>query len=306
MTVELLKNRRVDAAIVRFHPMLLMHVAALRLARVPVLLSMQGVPDSVYAASRRRLLLRPVIDWAIRSVASLADYIVVPHIGVSETASELYGISADAVLPNGFAPPSSLDEALVRRTSDEIVRRGVPYVFFAGALAAWQGIPTIIAATEEPDWPSDVRLVIAGGGQLEEEVVRASQESDNILYVGVLSPSEVKAYVQHAILTLSVKDRVDETKNGVTPFKLMESLTYGTPVMVSALPGQVDIVTSTGAGVVVEPGDSTGVARSLRCLVEEPKSELGRLRDNASRSHDVFAWEKHSSTLHSALKAAGL
>ncbi|WP_163377118.1 glycosyltransferase [Dietzia sp. Alg238-R159] len=299
---------RCDIAFIRFHPLLAFHVGWLKLKGVPTVISLQGIPDSIYAKSVRREKLKPLIDLLIKLEAYWANVVIVPHVGVGVTSHETHGITANFVVPNGFSAVGEgdsngegqggqLDGAACQESDSK-------YVLFVGNFASWQGIPVMIEAAQDPRWPKGVRLIFVGDGALSEAVRQAAATNAHIEYVGKTGPSGVKEYMSRAAITLSIQDRVDATKNGVTPFKVMESISYGTPVIVSALPGQSEIISQTGAGLVIEPGDPKALALAVKSLMTDETQRLEEMTAAANQAKDWFAWERGSCVLYEAFAAA--
>lgn len=307
VTFGLVKSLRRDGlAFVRFHPLLVVHVGLLRALGIPVVVSLQGIPDSVYARGGVRRLFRPMLDAFIRLEAKWANVLIVPHSGVSMTAEETHGIKADMVVPNGFAIAK---ECEIVPADAEFVPHGNgsndnAFVLFVGNFANWQGVPVMIAAAEDSRWPDGIRLVFAGGGSMANLVNEAVRRNKHIEYVGQLSPAEVRSYMLQSAVTLSIQDRVDATKNGVTPFKVMESISYGTPVIVSSLPGQTEMVRDTGAGLTIEPGNPEALVCAICRLMSDDRGELQQLKLRAQEAKDVFKWENSAAALQKAFTLA--
>ena len=121
------------------------------------------------------------------------------------------------VIPNG-ANLSLFNPARERRA-------GLPdrYAVFFGGFARWQGIPIMLDAVAEPDWPRDVSLVIVGDGQMTPEVQEAAARHKRLSYLGKLPYAEVGAVVAGAFAGLVPKTRDNDTDNtGLFPIKLFE------------------------------------------------------------------------------------
>jgi glycosyltransferase involved in cell wall biosynthesis len=57
----------------------------------------------------------------------------------------------------------------------------------------------------------------------------------------------------------------------------VESMTCGTPVVVSDLPGVRQPVKSTGMGLIVPPQDSNNLARALISILDKPNGYNGNI-----------------------------
>jgi glycosyltransferase involved in cell wall biosynthesis len=82
---------------------------------------------------------------------------------------------------------------------------------------------------------------------------------------------------------------------GVTT--LLEAMSMGKAVIVSATEGQRDIVEDGETGVLVTPGDASELRRSVRRLIDNP-DERKRLGGNARRAAETrFSLDVYASTL---------
>ena len=73
---------------------------------------------------------------------------------------------------------------------------------------------------------------------------------------------------------------------GSVPSKVYEAMASGVPVVLAADGEAADIVRTSGAGIVVRPGDSSGLASALQRLAQDPamRAELGAAGRRATES----------------------
>lgn len=120
------------------------------------------------------------------------------------------------------------------------------YILFAGRLDESKGIDLLLEAIRK----SNVNLVIAGSGPLEDEVINAAGECDNISYVGMLDHAKVVEYMRKA------KAVVLPTRwyEGF-PMSIAESFSVGTPVIGPAMGNVGNIIRDKINGYVFKNGD---------------------------------------------------
>jgi glycosyltransferase involved in cell wall biosynthesis len=172
--------------------------------------------------------------------------------------------------------PTYIDDDLLALASDDrtSARPGfVPvtgdYLFYAGALGAYKGVDVLLDAhTRLQHSGSDVPLVLAG---LPRADFRIGDRSNVTVVTNVPHPAVVAAW-RHAAVGV-VPSLVPEGFGLVA----VECLAAGTPCVVSALGGLLDVVTDGIDGLHVPPGDAEALACALRRLLDdEPlRSRIG-------------------------------
>ncbi len=167
--------------------------------------------------------------------------------------------------------PNAADTRLFRPEAE--ARPGMPerYVVFVGALATWQGLPTLLDATSDPAWPKGVEAVIVGDGAERPAVEAAVAEGRPVRYLGRVPHAEVPGIVSAAIAALSPQNAGGgRSLTGLSPVKVYESLACDTPVIVTDYPGQSELVRDAACGIVVPAEDPAALARAVRELAAHP------------------------------------
>ena len=149
---------------------------------------------------------------------------------------------------------------------------------------------------------------LIGGGEdrdkLEQQVAAANL-GDVVHFRGQVPRSEVLAALQSAdvLVTPSVPSQ-DGRREGI-PVVIMEAMASGLPVVASRLSGIPELVDDGINGVLIEPGDSQGIAEALAALAQDSDRRhqyggAGRekviqsfdLHQNAARLVRMFGGEK--------------
>ncbi len=153
-------------------------------------------------------------------------------------------------------------------------------VGMAARLATEKGVEYLIEAM--PDVLKrhpDVRVLFVGQHQnvLGEEQYAArlapmlEQLNGHWSFLGILSPTELGAFFKGCSAT------VLPSINGTESFGMVqiESMSCGTPVVATDLPGVRQPVTETGMGEIVPPRDAPALAEALIRLLDRPEEYCG-------------------------------
>ena len=250
------QRKRPDVLYVRGHFASLPALLWARLRRVPVVLELNGAGTDVLSSWPRARRLLPLldasVDWQMRLCTTA--------IGVTPVLAEWaleHGARSSHVVGNGadtrlFSPDATTTQELPHT-----------FVNFTGTLAKWQGLDSLFAAMDHPAWPAGVDLVVVGDGVLADFVRERADADPRVKYLGRLPHGEVGGVVARSLAALSPMYLADRMLIGVVPLKLFEAMACGVPVIVTDLPGQADIVTTSDCGVVVPPNDPPAIAAAV-------------------------------------------
>lgn len=270
--------RGYDALYVRAHPLAAPAARAARIAGVPVVQECNGPHDDLFLAwPSVRPLATPLIAMA-RTQYRQADALIA-------VTDELAGWLSAETGRDAVVVGNGANVALFH--PDALRPHGMPsrYVVFFGALAAWQGVKTLLDAATSPHWPADVALVIAGDGALRADAERAAAESGRVVYAGRVPYGELPGLVAASIASVVPKNAEAHEASGLSPLKLFESMACGVPVVVSDVGGMGERVNACRCGLVVPPGDAEALARAVAILSDDPT--LARALGSAGRDEAV-------------------
>ena len=167
--------------------------------------------------------------------------------------------------------PRPKDEALL----DQLGLRGRFVAGYIGTLGLAHGLDTLLDAARllaaRPDGEA-VRLFILGDGA-ERAAIKARIESEglhNVLLLDRVPRDQVARY--WSILDVAIIHlRKSELFKTVIPSKLFECMAMGIPVLHGVEGESAEIVTRTGVGVLVEPGNAQAMADALGRLLHDPQ-----------------------------------
>lgn len=149
---------------------------------------------------------------------------------------------------------------------------GARELFFAGRLVAIKGVRTLLDAWARAD-TGDVRLVVAGDGDLRPAVEQAAVRDPTITYLGWLDESEVTARMRDAEAVIVPSQWYEGL-----PLVILRSLAVGTPLLVSDLENFSADVLADDAGWAFETGDVASLSRHLQALAADPGRAQSRRR----------------------------
>ena len=161
-----------------------------------------------------------------------------------------------------------------------------PTVLWLGRLKRYKAVDTVIDAAKE--WPSDVRLIIAGDGPeratLERQVAELGLE-DRVHFTGFVDAATRTRLLQeaHVIVQTSRKEGWGMT--------VIEAGACGTAVVASDVAGLRDSVRDGETGVLVPFGDAPALARAVADLLDDDERRR-RLEAASVRWAAQFNWQK--------------
>lgn len=263
--------RSYDVLYVRAHFAALPAVLAARILHVPVVEEINGMPGEVGLVWRGAAALVPLVEGSFRAQFRLSRELIAVTAGLLGWAQRVAPGRRGSVIPNG------VDETLFRPDADTSLALPPAFAAFVGHLAPWQGIRVLLAATAADEWPAHVRLVVVGDGP--ERPLVESAAGGRVMYAGQLPPEQIPGILARSLAAISPQpSSCARNGTGVVPLKLYEAMASGTPVVVSDLPGQGDLVRARRCGLAVPPDDPAALARAVAALAARPalRSLFGR------------------------------
>ncbi|MCD6288880.1 MAG: glycosyltransferase family 4 protein [Anaerolineae bacterium] len=284
-TIRLARARRFDVLHVHWPvPQALFAQAARRVRPARCVLTFYGADVSL----ARRL---PFMGALVRRWVRDADAVTAISTYTARSVRGLTGVQPQ-VVPFGVELP--------RREGIPAPLQGTHRVLAVGRLIERKGYPVLIRAIghlrrEVPD----VRLVIVGEGQERrnlEALVRELKLEEWVRLAGRVSDEELDALYRWADVFVlpSLVDRSGDTEGlGVV---LLEALSYGRPVIASAVGGITDIIQDGETGLLVPPGDPEALAQALARIFHDPKAARSLAERGWAVNRRRFDWERIADT----------
>lgn len=181
--------------------------------------------------------------------------------------------------------PAGIDDELTGRPRLE--RGDGPLEFiFVGRLLPTKGVLELLEAFVDLCARGvDARLRLVGSGPLESEIrERAARDgvSDRVQISGVLEHAETLEAIG------SADALVLPSYGEGSPLVVAEALALGTPVIGTRVGAIPDLLGADG--LVVDPGDVTGLGDVMERLAREPVLRERLSREGRARAHECLAW----------------
>lgn len=285
---------RCDAVFMRAHFAAAPVSILARLRSVPVFQEINGLPADIFATYRWLRWFSPLINGLYNIQMRMAAHVFAVTEGLREWATRQAGHGRVSLVTNGantdlFRPDGPRPDIAAR------------YVVFVGGLTAWHGIGTMIAATEQPAWPDDVKLIIIGDGIERDRLTRVDL-STRVNWLGRRASEEVATYLRGAMAALSIaEDLSGHLHTGVAPLKLFEAMASSAPVIVTDLPFQREIVEKHETGIVIPMANPSALAEAAAQLAADP-ARSQRLGRNGSAYVERYAtWQRRAEEISSVM-----
>jgi len=237
---------------------------------LPLVASLHG--SDVYVAERHalaRLAARFAcrrLHWITACSDDLRDRSIAIGADAARTTTIPYGVDTDRFRPDAAAR-AECRAALGAAPGDVVL-------FTAGRFVRKKGFEYLIDAVAAiaPRRPQ-VRLVIAGGGDLDDELrarVRERGLADRVRFVGVLAQDAVARHLAAADIAVmpSVKDEAGNVDG--LPNTVMEALASGTPLVATTAGGIPSVIADGLTGLLVPQRDVPALAAALGRLIGSP------------------------------------
>jgi glycosyltransferase involved in cell wall biosynthesis len=184
-------------------------------------------------------------------------------------------------------------------TNFACVRRGRPTLLTWGLLGPGKGVERVIEAMGSlNDLPGRPRYVVAGrthpkvlaaDGEAYRDARMAQARScgvaDSVHFDrGYRSVAMLTELIQSAAVVVLPYDSTDQVTSGV----LVDAVASGRPVVATAFPHAVELL-SSGAGIVVDHDDPDALASALRRVLTQPRL-AGAMAAEARRLAPEMAW----------------
>ena len=142
------------------------------------------------------------------------------------------------------------------------------YCIFFGRLLAIKGVRTLIEAAK---LNRQARILIAGNGELEDEIRKAIAEYqlDHVTMLGFVEPKNLMELISMSNFTILPTENYENY-----PMSILESFYYAKPVIASNIGAVPDLVVDHTNGLLFEPGNASQLASHIQYLFEHPEEAM--------------------------------
>ena len=247
---------------------------------------------TVHSAGLFALKRFPLGKYVARFIVRNSDRIITVSSFIKRNLNELVGYDTKATVcpmgidTNAFVPK---DQAKLK---EKYGIKSKYILLFAGRLIEVKGIEYLIKAMEiAGNELPDLRLLIAGTGNLErqlKEKVRKSNLSTYVSFLGDVKHQNLIDYYNICDLVIlpSIIDRYGQTESlGVV---ILEAMSCGKPVIASNVGALPEIVKDGYNGALVIPGNPIDIADKIIKILKRTDRNL--LENNARRTAEEYSW----------------
>jgi len=265
----------------RFSPKISMTLSAL--TGKPFAVEYNGIVDEEAAMQGRPLpktrTRRLKTAVRVRMLRRAAAVVTVTH-GLREIVIERYGVDPERV----FVAENGVDPDLFRPLDIAEARAALglppgPLACYVGNLVRWQGLDTLLEAMNE--LPSSLRLVLVGDGPSRAHLVRQVEKQGlggRVHFTGIVPHEKVPLYIAAADVCAASFSSERNVRSGVSALKILEYLACARPIVVTAIPGAVELVETYRCGLVVPPENPQAFGAALAQVSGGPSFRAAALR----------------------------
>ncbi len=188
-----------------------------------------------------------------RSMIARADAVIVPDLH----RREQFGTTRPKHLVEILNVPEDRPVPRAPEDPDQFV------VFYGGMIARDRGLKDLVIACEDVG----AKLVVAGHGPDEAELLDHIESSHAALYVGTIPYDEVLERTAACQVVAALYDPRVPNNRFAAPNKLFEAMMFAKPVLVSEGTLAADIVQEVGCGLVVRYGDREALKKALESVM---------------------------------------
>lgn len=216
-----------------------------------------------------------------------ADHIIAVSEFTKKTVVSNYGIDPMkvTVVHNGNSPLTKKTSTKYRYLHD-LHAQGKKIVLYAGRITIQKGVDYFIhAAKKVLEYNHGVYFIVAGSGDMEHQIIKLASDlgiSKQFIFTGFYTGEELSEFL--SVSDVFVMPSVSEPF-GVTP---LESMSSGTPVIVSKQSGVSEVVTHA---LKVDFWDTDEMANQILAVLKHPVLKH-TLSHEGLKQVDGLTWDK--------------
>jgi glycosyltransferase involved in cell wall biosynthesis len=140
-------------------------------------------------------------------------------------------------------------------------------IIYAGRLTREKGVAAFLRAVRS--LPAEVRILGTGPAEAELRRIASEASSASIVFLGHRPFSEVLDEVRSALFVVCPSEWYENA-----PYAVLEAFAAGRPVVAARIGGVPELVRDGENGLLYEPGDSAGLVRRMRELLDDPAAAV--------------------------------
>ncbi len=219
---------------------------------------------------KKFLIQHKVFAWSMHSSAGVTT----PSRELAEVIKNRYKMDEITVIHNGVTIPE-LDSSRSFKYDLVSVSRLVP----------WKQVEILIQLAVA----MNLRLVVIGDGPEKSKLVElAGLKSYNIIFTGNLPPEEIRTFLRETRIFALL------SKYEGMSFSLLEALAAGKRILVSNIPGNLEVLGESQFAEIVDPGELTSLEAAVNRLI--PDSDV-----NYNYQEEAYRWAKANYSIDAQL-----
>jgi glycosyltransferase involved in cell wall biosynthesis len=172
-------------------------------------------------------------------------------------------------------PKSEVNSSL-KNDNDEFI------IFYGGLIAKERGLLQMIKAITDI---LDIKLIIAGYGYDEAELIPIFEKEKNIEFLGRVSHHKILECTKNADLLFALYDPTIPNNKYASPNKLFEAMLCEKPVIVNEGTSMADIVKEEKCGIIVHYDDIKEIKDAVVAIKNDKKLKI-TLGKNSRKAYD--------------------
>jgi len=207
-----------------------------------------------------------------RALLRYPDVVIIPD---EERKEQLGNAEFSKLVVIVNSPKEEYKGAMNRKKNKELT------LFYAGNLIKTRGLEGLVEAIHGLN---GVKMIVAGEGPDEDELVPLFKNTKNVDYIGVISHNEVIKYTFSADVLFALYDPKIPNNRYASPNKLFEAMMCAKPIIVNSGTSMAKIVEKEKCGLIVPYGNIKKLKEAIVQLKED--DELRRtLGENGRRAY---------------------
>lgn len=159
-----------------------------------------------------------------------------------------------------------------QKTEEELLNQRLKmgkgrYVLYFGRYSKEKGVETLLRVCR---LLPDIKFVFAGKGPLEDIV----NQTANVENIGFLKSKELGTFIENAAFSICPSECYENS-----PFSVIESIQYGTPVLGAAIGGIPELIDEGKTGELFESGNALQLKEKIASLWQN-KEQIYRYHEN--------------------------
>jgi len=268
------------------------------------------VGDEVWErATQRRLttkrleefLQNPEGDWKIKIMRKIQRF-VLRRTNVITTPSEYL---AQEIIKAYRLNPQQLVVNYNASETPEIIpfetNRVKHQIVTTARLVVWKGIDGIIKAVAIlKETIPDIKLIVAGDGPELKNLQKLAEDlnvANQVTFLGNISRAETWQLRKNSEVYV-----LNSTYEGL-PHTVLTSFASGIPTIATNISGTNEAIYHEKTGLLVEPGDSNGLAKAITRLFNDPELSKQLVENSTQLLREKFSWETHIKNLNAIFQS---